>query len=171
MVHIVYVREGSKELRQLISGKRTMIVRGDSVVDAAHRRVRTGDTLHFAVTSDHTTRLRATVSKVQHSHALKKKEALSLLEAHQPWTRLTETELVRWADCRYLSLMTLDDVGQIPPRPVSRGEGRQEGDWLLVEDEQALVGTRRKSPWLAGKRIPKDRQGSQSVGPRKQVLD
>ncbi|MGD2145500.1 MAG: hypothetical protein PVH41_02265 [Anaerolineae bacterium] len=171
MVHIVYVREGSKELRQLINGKRTMIVRGDSVVDAAHRRVRPGDTLHFAVTSDHTTRLRATVSKVQHSHALKKKEALVLLEAHQPWTRLTETEMVRWADCRYLSLMTLDDVRQIPPRPVSRGEGRQEGDWLLVDDEGQLAGTRRESPWLAGKRVPKEWQGGQLVGPRKQVLD
>ena len=171
MDHIVYVGESSKELRQLKNGRRTIIVRGNSAVDAVHRRVRPGDTLLFSVTSDQTARVKATVTKVQHSHALKRRAALALLEAHQPWARLTEKELTHWAGCRYLSLMTVDNVRQITPSHMDGVGNRKEGDWLLVDDEQTPAGPRRASPWLAGKRTPKEWQGGQSLGPRNQVLD
>jgi hypothetical protein len=169
MDHIVFVGEDSKELRHVTNGKRTMIVRGDSAVDAVHRRVRSGDTLPFTIASDQTARVRATVTKVQHSPALKRGAALALLQEHQPWARLTEKELMRWAGSRYLTFMTVDNVQQISPFRVPGSEHRKEGDWLLVDDMRTLAGPRRESPWLAGKRIPKDRPGYQAPRARNQV--
>jgi hypothetical protein len=169
MDHIIFVGEDSKELRQVTNGKRTMIVRGDSAVDAVYRRVRPGDTLLFTITSDQTARVRATVTKVQHSHASKRGAALALLRAHQPWARLTEKELMRLAGSRYLTFITVDNVEQMTPFRVPGPEHRREGDWLLVDDLQTLAGPRRESPWLAGKRFPKDQPGYRPPRPRNQV--
>ena len=171
MDHIVFVGEESKELRQLTNGKRTMIVRGGSAVDAAYRRVSPGDTLHFVVSPDQTACVKAAVTKVHHSHALKKEAALALLQAHQPWAQLTEKELARWVGKRYLTFMSVDDVRQITPLRIQGIEDRNEGDWLSVSDLRTMVGPRRESPWLAAKRVPGERQGGQSLGPRNQVLD
>jgi hypothetical protein len=157
MDHIVYVGASSKELRQLTNGKRTMIVRGDSAVDTVYRRVSPGDTLHFIITSDQTARVKATVTKVQHSHALKRDAALALLQACQPWARLTEKELTRWAGKRYLTLMTVDNVTQITPFRINGIAHGKQGDWLLAGDVRTVMGPRRESPWMAGKRVPKER--------------
>ena len=157
MDHIVYVGASSKELRQLTNGKRTMVVRGDSAPDTVYRRVNAGDRLYFVTTGDAVARVKARVAEVLHSDALKREAALALLQAYQPWARLTEKELRRWAGKRYLTLMTVERVRQITPFPIDGIEDGKEGDWLLVSDVRTVMGPRRESPWLAGKRVPKER--------------
>ncbi len=98
MDHIVYLDASAKELDLLISGKKTMIIRGATGRKLPHGRVSQGDRLYF-INNNSEGRLRATaaVKRAIHSDKLSEEESRQLVETHQDKLQLTQKQMARWA--------------------------------------------------------------------------
>ncbi|HSL45338.1 MAG TPA: hypothetical protein VK897_18025 [Anaerolineales bacterium] len=114
MDHLVYTDEKAEELKGLLAGKKTMIVRGATRLPLAHDRVQPEDRLFF-VHGDGLVTACSAVSLVHCSEELKGSQARRLLQANQAKLDLTLEQLQRWCGKRYLLLIELRDVRLIEP--------------------------------------------------------
>lgn len=133
MDHVVYLDASAHELEKLLSGKKTMIVRGAAGRKLPHGRVDKGDTLYFLNNNgEGLVRAQARVRNVLNTEALTKEESLKLVESHQPGLQLTEKQLKRWGGKRYLVLIVVEDVKQTETFQVDKRNFGNMDDWLPV---------------------------------------
>jgi hypothetical protein len=141
MDHLVCTDESTGELKGLIRGTRTMIVRGVGEREAPYGTVDSGDTLFF--TSGGTPPsvcAKAVVARVVSSGWLTEKRAAAHLARYQHQLRLTKNEIKRWSKSRYLVLIAVDSVARITPFTLDGVGYGCEDDWLLIGDiEEAKV--------------------------------
>jgi RimJ/RimL family protein N-acetyltransferase len=135
MDHVVYLDASAKELDGLLSGRKTMIIRGATGRKLPHGRVQAGDVLYFINSNaEGTVRARAAVSKAIHSDKMTEDESRSLVQQHQPRLCLTEKQFARWAGKRYIVLIEVTSVEAIPPFAIDKSAYGNMDDWLAVEN-------------------------------------
>ncbi|MBN1536824.1 MAG: hypothetical protein JW908_08845 [Anaerolineales bacterium] len=135
MDHIVYLDAQTKELENLLSGKKVMIIRGASGRKMPHGRVAKGDCLYFIRNNaEGLVRAKAIVLSAFHSEKMAEEESRQLVLKHQDKLCLTEKQKSRWAGKRYLVLVEVTDVTEIPPFSIDKSQYGNMDDWLLVED-------------------------------------
>lgn len=144
MDHVVYVDAKEKELALLLSGEKTMIVRGAAGRKLPHGRVAAGDRLFFIQNNgDGLVRASAVVSGVFNSEKFSEEESLQVIEAHQPALCLTAAQVKRWGGKRYLVLVTVGAVEAAAPFAIDRSAYGNMDDWLVVGDiDQVRVSAR-----------------------------
>ena len=139
MDHVVYLDAPAKELDGLLSGRKTMIIRGATGRKLPHGRVQVGDVLYFINNNaEGTVRARAVVSAAIHSEKMTEEESRSLVQQHQPKLCLTDKQLARWAGKRYIVLIEVTSVEAIPPFAIDKSDYGNMDDWLVVENIESV---------------------------------
>ena len=114
MEHVVYIDAKVNELVKLLSGEKTMIVRGATGRKLPYGRVANEDTLYF-INNDAEGRVRAkaSVKSVFNSEKMSKEESTELVEINQDKLQLTAKQFKRWAGKRYIVLIEIGDVEEL----------------------------------------------------------
>ena len=143
MVHLVYCdntgKKGEKVLDKILSGTKTMIVRGAAGRKIPHSRVFKGEELYFMEKGSLMITAKAKVRDVQNYVKLTEEEICRVLEDNQEKLNLTEKQKERWHK-KGLCLVEFEDVEEITPLPFDH-QGNMD-DWLIIDKiEDVVVGT------------------------------
>ena len=135
MDNIVYLDYKAKELVNLISGEKTMIIRGATGRKLPYGRVFKGDMLYFIENKgDGLVKAKAKVKDVFNSEQLTKKESEELVNQHQNKLLLDSGLIKRFSGKRYIVLITIESFQKLDPFKIDRSEYGNMDDWLPVED-------------------------------------
>jgi hypothetical protein len=133
MDHVVYLDASAHELASLISGKKSMIIRGATGRKMPYGRVHAGDTLYFLNNdAEGVVRAKAIVRSVSNSEALSNEESIQWIADHQTQLQLTDKQLKRWGGKRYLVLIEVEQIQEIQPFRVDKSGFGNMDDWLPV---------------------------------------
>lgn len=143
MVHLVYCdnagKQGDKVLDKILSGRKTMVVRGAAGRKIPHSRVFPGEILYFMEKGSARITAKATVTQVQNYIKLTEEEISDILEKNQPKLCLSEKQKTRWHK-KCLCLVEFKHVEEITPLEFDH-QGNMD-DWLIIEKiDDVVVGT------------------------------
>ncbi len=135
MDHVVYLDAQAKELDNLLTGKKVMIIRGAMGKKLPHGRVHKGDQLFFMNNNaEGFVRAKAKVFSAYHSEKMTEDESKYLVASNQKKLLLTAKQLARWAGKRYIVLVEVSDVEEVTPFRIDKSQYSTMDDWLLVDD-------------------------------------
>lgn len=135
MDHVVYLDASAQELKNLLLGIKSMIIRGAAGRKMPYGRVNVGDCLYFLNNdAEGLVKSRAVVKSVFNSEAMTNEESIHLIQENQPALQLTDKQLKRWSGKRYLVLVGLEQVEEIEPFKVDKSNYSNMDDWLPVGD-------------------------------------
>ena len=135
MDHVVYVDAKAKEMEKILSGQKTMLIRGATGRKMPYGRVNVGDILYFITNNaEGVIRAKATVRSVFDSEKLSKEASTQLVEANQDKLHLTGKQFKRWAGKRYLVLIEIKNVEEIEHFSIDKSNYGNMDDWLPVGD-------------------------------------
>lgn len=142
MVHLVYCdntgKKGEKVLDKILSGTKTMIVRGAAGRKIPHSRVFDGELLYFMEKGTAQISAKAVVKSVQNHVKLSEDEIVEKLSDSR--LALTDKQKVRWHK-KCLCLVEFEQVEEITPAFSFDHQGNMD-DWLIIEKiEDVIVGT------------------------------
>jgi len=139
MDHIVYLDAQARELENLLSGNKTMIIRGATGCKLPHGRVDTGDMLYFINNNaEGMVRAKAKVRSAFHSEKMTEGESRALVKKNQPKLSLIEKQVKRWAGKGYIVLVEVADVEEVPPFAIDKSNYGNMDDWLPVEKIESV---------------------------------
>jgi len=144
--HVVYVDAKAKELEQLLSGTKSMIIRGASGRKIPFDRVQSGDLLYLINNNaEGVIKAKAQVKHVMQLGKLSETESTQMIEEYQPKLQLTAAQMKRWAGKRYLVLITVEPATPVEPFAIDKSAYGNMDDWLSVGD---IATVRRAAPQL-----------------------
>lgn len=139
MDHIVYLDVNAKELDNLISGRKTMIIRGAMGRKMPHGRIEPNDTLYFIQNNGSGVVVaKAYAQAVFCSGQLTKDESRELVDSFDDKLMLNTDLRRRFRGKRYLSLITLSDFKTIEPFSITRLGLTNMDDWLPVGNIESV---------------------------------
>lgn len=135
MDHVVFLDAAVDELARLLSGKKTMILRGAAGRKMPHGRVNVGDFLYLMENDGSgLVRVKTKVGSAFNSERMDQGESIALVEEHQDRLQLTGKQLKRWAGKRYLVLIEIKELETLDPFPIDKSDYGNMDDWLPVGD-------------------------------------
>lgn len=135
MDHIVYLDAKAKEMENLLTCKKTMIIRGAAGRKLPYGRVQTGDNLFFINNNaEGSVKAKAVVKSVFNSEKMTAEESTTLVKKHQDKLQLTDTQYKRWAGKRYIVLIELGGIKEIKSFAIDKSSFGNMDDWLIVEN-------------------------------------
>ena len=139
MVHLVYCDDKEKVLEKILSGEKTMVVRGAAGRKIPHSRVFADEVLYFMKKGSKTITAKAYVVNVENLTKLSEEEIISTLKENQPKLNLSDKQKARWHK-KCLCLIEFGSVEEIAPLDFDH-QGNMD-DWLIIEKiEDIVVGT------------------------------
>lgn len=133
MDHIVYLDYKANELNNLISGTKTMIIRGAMGRKFPYGKLQKDEVLYFIENKgDGLVKAKAVIADVYNSEQLTKEESEKLIEKYQNKLLLDKGMLKRFSGKRYIVLITLKDFREIEAFKIDRSEYGNMDDWLPV---------------------------------------
>ena len=140
MDHVVYLDAKAEELRKILDGSKTMIIRGAAGRKMPYGRVDTGDVLYFIENKgDGLIKAKADVKRVFNSDKMTKEESENLVNENQSKLDLTNAQTKRWAGKRYLVLIEITNVKEIEPFAIDKSNYGNMDDWLPVGDIGEII--------------------------------
>jgi len=134
MDHVVYLDYKSKELDNLLSGSKSMIIRGAMGRKLPYGRVDVGDILFFIENKgDGLIKAKAKVVNVFNSPKMTKEESEDMVERNRNQLLLSSEMIKRFAGKRYLVLIEVAEVKTITPFEIDKSNYGNMDDWLPVE--------------------------------------
>ena len=135
MDHVVYLDKKADELKKLLSGEKSMLIRGATGRKIPYGRVNTGDILYLLENDGSgLIRAKADVSGVINSEKMDKVQSIALVNKYQDRLQLTKAQTERWAGKRYLVLIELTNLELLEPFPIDKSEYGNMDDWLPVNN-------------------------------------
>lgn len=133
MDHVVYLDADAKELELLLSGEKSMIIRGATGRKMPYGRVNPDDCLYFINNNaEGTIAAFGRVETVFNSEKMDEDQSAQLVERHQDRLRLTPRQFTRWAGKRYLVLIGVSGVARVEPFRIDKSNCGNMDDWLPV---------------------------------------
>ena len=135
MDHIVYVdaKAKAKDMEEILSGIRRMIIRGATGRKLPYGRVNKEDELYLIRNNgEGLIQAKCTVVSVTNSNKMTKDESVQLVEKNQDKLNLTDKQSKKWAGKRYLVLIEIKDVQKMKPFKIDRSDYSNMDDWLPV---------------------------------------
>jgi hypothetical protein len=133
--HVVYVdaKAKAKDMEEILSGKRVMIIRGAAGRKLPDGRVDKNDELYLIRNNgEGLVQAKCIVDSVVNSEKMSKDESINLVKENQAKLNLTDNQFKRWAGKRYLVLIEIKDVQKLEPFKIDRSEYGNMDDWLPV---------------------------------------
>jgi len=116
MDHLIFLEEAWKEIEELISGIKTMIILGSDETKVPHRIIIEDDVVYFAYNSGKDEiRARGVVDYVSYSHRLSTEESYETIIRNQERLMLPDDLFYKWAGKKYLVLIGLKNVEAVGP--------------------------------------------------------
>ena len=135
MDNVVYLDYKAKELENLKSGNKTMIIRGVMGRKLPYGRLNEFDVLYFIENiGDGLVKGKAIVEEIFNSEKLTKEQSIEIVEKHQEKLLLNKGLEKRFAGKRYLVLITIKDFKELEPFKIDRSNYGNMDDWLPVEN-------------------------------------
>lgn len=135
MDHVVYVDHKAEELEKLISGEKTIIIRGATGRKLPYGRVLEGDKLYFIRNNgEGLVRAKAVVKHVLNSEKMTKEESIKLVDKNAERLKLSNKQYKKWAGKRYLVLIEVGKIEELVPFKIDRSNYSNMDDWLPVVD-------------------------------------
>ena len=135
MDNVVYLDFQAKELENLKSGQKTMIIRGAMGRKLPYGRVNASDVLYFIENKgDGLVKGRAVVDSIFNSDKLSKEQSIEIVEQNQAKLLLNTGLKKRFSGKRYLVLITIKDFEEIEPFQIDKSDYGNMDDWLPVEN-------------------------------------
>ena len=139
MVHLVYCDDKEKVLEKILSGTKTMVIRGAAGRKIPHSRVFEGEILYFMKKGTGKISATATVISVQNYQKLTDEKITETLHNNQNRLNLSDKQMTRWHK-KCLCLIEFKDVKDIIPLDFDHQSNMD--DWLILEKiEDVVVGT------------------------------
>lgn len=139
MVHLVYCDDKEEVLEKILSGEKTMIVRGAAGRKIPHSRVFEDETLYFMKKGTGKISAMATVNLVQNFVKLTDSEISETLNNNQNKLALSDKQKIRWHK-KCLCLVEFCNVKEITPLDFDHQKNMD--DWLIIKKiEDVVVGT------------------------------
>lgn len=139
MIHLVYCDKKENELEKILTGNKTMVVRGATGRKIPHSRVFEGETLYFMTQGTAKISASAVVTSVQNYVKLNENEILEVFEKNNDKLNVSEKQKQRWHK-RCLCLVEFSQVKEIEPLDFEH-QGNMD-DWLILEKiEDVLAGS------------------------------
>jgi hypothetical protein len=133
-------KKGEHVLDKILSGTKTMVVRGAAGRKIPHSRVFEGETVYFMEKGTSLISAFATVKSVQNYVKLTEDEIVKTLNINQDKLNLTTKQKERWHK-KCLCLVEFDSVQKIEPPFAFDHQGNMD-DWLIIDKiEDVVVGT------------------------------
>ena len=133
-MHLVYLNREAKELPKLLSGEKTMIIRG-----AAGRksplggRARAGEDIYFVETNSNlVVNYRAVIKAVIESEQMTPEESASFIEKYANQLQLSTKQEQRWTGKKYLAVYEIANLEKIDSFYYKRKKNMD--DWIITED-------------------------------------
>ncbi|MBF4695257.1 hypothetical protein [Fusibacter ferrireducens] len=144
MVHLVYCdntgKKGERVLNKILSGTKTIVVRGAAGRKIPHSRVFDGEMLYFMEKGTALISAKALVKSVQNYIKLTDDEIIKIFDDYQDKLALTDKQRLRWHK-KCLCLVEFEQVEIIEPALAFDHQGNMD-DWLIIEKiEDVVVGT------------------------------
>ena len=136
MVHLVYCDDKEKVLEKILSGEKTMVVRGAAGRKLPHSRVFEGETLYFMKKGSFKISAKAVVAHVENFVKLSDEDIDSVLEENQGKLALSDKQKERWHK-KCLILVEFDRVEEIEPLNFEHQSNMD--DWLIIEKIEDVV--------------------------------
>ncbi len=143
MIHLVYLdnvgKKGERELDKIISGTKTMVIRGAAGRKIPHSRVFSDETLYFMEKSTAKITAKATVINVHNYVKLSDDEIKNIIDENQDKLNLSDKQKIRWHK-KCLCLVEFDNITKIEPLDFDH-QGNMD-DWLIIDKiEDVVVGS------------------------------
>lgn len=133
MDHVVYVDAKAKEMENIISKKKTIIIRGAAGRKMPHGRVFVNDVLFFINNNaEGLVKAKAIVKWVFNSEKMSNEESISIVEKNMDELKLSDKQFAKWVGKRYLVLIKIKDVKEIAPFQIDKSSYGNMDDWLPV---------------------------------------
>lgn len=140
MDHVVYVDHKAGELEKLVSGEKTIIIRGATGRKLPYGRVNMGDVLYFIRNNgEGMIRAKASVDRVINSERMTPGESRRFVDEHADGLQLSDVQYKRWAGKRYLVLITVFNAEELEPFKIDRSSYKKRDDWLPVETIESVT--------------------------------
>lgn len=135
MDHVVYLDAKAKEMEMLLSGKKTMIIRGAAGRKMPYGRVARDDVLYFINNNaEGVIKAKARAKQVIHSEKMAKEASVAFVEEYQDKLQLTARQFKRWAGKRYIVLIEVAEIEQLDPFTIDKSDFGNMDDWLPVNN-------------------------------------
>lgn len=139
MVHLVYCDDKEKVLEKILSGTKTMIVRGAAGRKIPHSRVFKSEKLYFIKKGTGKISAKAIVKSVQNYTKLTPNEINSVFEKNKDKLSLSTKQRERWHK-KCLCMVEFDNLEEIKPLDFDHQSNMD--DWLIIDKiEDVVVGT------------------------------
>lgn len=144
MVHLVYCdnagKKGERELDKILTGTKTMVVRGAAGRKIPHSRVFEDEVLYFMEKGTALIAAKAVVKSVQNYVKLSEDEIVKAFDENQDKLNLTDKQRTRWHK-KCLCLVEFKEIQRIDSPLAFDHQGNMD-DWLIIEKiEDVVVGT------------------------------
>ena len=135
MNHVVYLDAKSSELENLLSSKKSMIIRGATGRKVPYGKVNIGDILYFINNNaEGEIKAKGVVLSVFNSEKMTKDESIALIKKYQDKIKLTAKQFQKWVGKRYIVLIEVKNIEKIQYFQFNREIFKNKmDDWLLVE--------------------------------------
>jgi len=134
MNHVVYLDAKSAELENLLSGKKTMIIRGAMGKKLPYGRVKEGERLYF-INNNGEGLIKATgvVKNVSESEKLSSVESHRIVDRYMDKLLIGENMYKRFAGKRNIILIEVQEAKEIHPFIFNRQKFGNMDDWIPFE--------------------------------------
>lgn len=144
MVHLMYCdntgKKGEHVLDKILTGTKTMVVRGAAGRKIPHSRVFEKEKIYFMEKGTALISAFATVKSVQNHVKLADDEIREILNENQVKLNLTDKQKERWHK-KCLCLVEFESINKIDPPLAFDHQGNMD-DWLIIDKiEDVLVGS------------------------------
>lgn len=135
MHHIVYLDSNAKDLDHLLTGKKTMIVRGAMSPKIPFGRVVADDLIYFLLQKgDGFIKAKASVVSASVYDNLSRENSYSLVEKYQDRLLLSTAQMKRTSGKRFITLIELSQVKQIDDLKINVSLLDESDSWLILDD-------------------------------------
>jgi len=142
MDHIVYLNSKAEELKNLIEGNKSMIIRGAEGRKLPYGSVSKGDALYFINNNgEGKIKAKGTVTSVLNSDKLTVEESFETIIRHQDRLQLPDELFDHIAGKSYLVLIGLSDIQEIRPVSFDKSDFMNIDDWIAVGDIKEYIST------------------------------
>jgi hypothetical protein len=142
MDHIVYLNSKAGELKNLIAGNKSMIIRAAEGRRLPYGRVSRGDTLFFINNNgEGKIKAKGTVSSVLNSGKLTIEESFETIIRNQDRLQLPDDQFAGIAGKRYLVIIGVIDIQEIVPLSFNKTDFMNTDDWITVGNIEEFIKT------------------------------
>ena len=135
MNHVVYLDAKANEMEKLLTGQKTMIIRGAAGRKIPYGQVKKADILYFINNNaEGVIKAKAEVASVMNSEKMDKDTSIKLIKKYNYNLQLSEKQFQRWAGKRYIVLIEVKNIEEITPFNFNRDDFKNRmDDWLVFE--------------------------------------